>query len=266
MPFLRRADAQLHYEVVENALPCDTIFLHGNLAANVWWEPALAVWAREKQPGWNGRAILLEWRGCGQSREFRDFTLPALGADVAALVEELKAAPAALVGHSTGGLIGLYALQARPELFSRALMLDTVAPAGVQFDEATRAAFRQMSEDRAFASAIILSTIHGGSLSQEFRERIVDACFGVHPRIWAGVPDLLQAPAPALQPATIPTPTLVVHGRHDAVLPLAASQALAQALPHGQFLELADRGHCANVEDPAAFVSLAHSFLYPEKP
>src|SRR3990167_7665774 len=57
---------RLHYEIIENVLPFDTLFIHGNLASNRWWYPALGAW-KGKNSVLPRRAILAEWRGCGKS-------------------------------------------------------------------------------------------------------------------------------------------------------------------------------------------------------
>lgn len=263
MPYFERPGFSFHYEVVEGALPADTIFLHGNLAANLWWEPARELWQAKAKPEWQGRMVLAEWRGFGGSREFSGaLDLPTLGDDVNALVRGLKLQHPRLVGHSTGGVIALYALAAEPSLYDRALLLDSVTPEGVPFGPEALAAFAQMGKDRATCAAILLSTIHGGTLSAALRERIVDAAFNAHPAVWQGVPTMLRPPLPPLALERISCPVLVAHGEHDAVLPVAGARSLAQALPKGELQVLPGRGHCPNVEDPALFVGLAHDFLF----
>lgn len=260
MPFFSRPGLSLHYQVVDGVLPHDALFLHGNLGSNLWWEPAIAEWKKIRS-GETGRMILAEWRGCGESREFEGgLDLPTLSQDCNALLEHLGAKSVDLIGHSTGGLIGLHALAAEPARYRRALLLSPVAPEGIQFGPEMIEAFAQMSRDRDFCAAVILGTIHEGKLSEEFRQRIVDAAFGVSPKIWAGVPALLEHP-PALPLGQFNQPILVAHGAHDGVLPIQKSEALAKALPQGKFVRLEERGHCANVEDPAAFVALADKFL-----
>lgn len=263
MPFLDRPGFRLHYEVVENALPGDVLFLHGNLASNLWWEPAREQWAAKKNPSWKGRMILAEWCGCGASHEFEGaLDLPTLAADTNALADALGLQNVGLVGHSTGGIIALYAAKEAPRHYGRILLLDSVTPEGVPFGPEALGAFDQMSRDREFCAAVILGTIHGGNLSEEFRQRIVDATFGVNPRVWRGVPSMLKSPAPVLSLADIPQLTLVVHGEEDAVLPVKKAAAMAEALPRGEFRALPGRGHCPNVEDPALFVNVAHHFLF----
>ena len=58
-------DITMNYEVHLGMAPVDTLFIHGNLGSNRWWYPSLEIW--KSQPQGQGRMILAEWRGCGQS-------------------------------------------------------------------------------------------------------------------------------------------------------------------------------------------------------
>jgi pimeloyl-ACP methyl ester carboxylesterase len=59
--------------------------------------------------------------------------------------------------------------------------------------------------------------------------------------------------------ATIQTPTLVLHGRYDA-LPYAMSQALAAAFPNGRVVVL-ESGHFPYLEARDALLSAVSSFF-----
>jgi pimeloyl-ACP methyl ester carboxylesterase len=119
-----------------------------------------------------------------------------------------------------------------------------------------------MSQDKFFCGAVILGTIHGGDLSESFREKIVNTAFSVAPEVWRGVPEMMVNP-PKLAYHRITQPVLVAHGEKDHVLPKAASARLAEDLPQGRYLEIPGRGHCTNVEDPALFTRLVSDFLFP---
>jgi pimeloyl-ACP methyl ester carboxylesterase len=258
-----RPDFSMHYQVVDGLLPEDTLFLHGNLSSNLWWEPAVQEW--QKQGGGRGRAVLAEWRGCGNSRAFRGgLDLKTLAADCLALLDYLLMDKVNVVGHSTGGLIALHAMAQEPERFDRAFLLDPVSPEGLELPPEIASAFEQMSRDKLFCGAVILGTIHGGNLSESFRERIVNTAFSVAPEVWRGVPGMMVSP-PKLDYARLPHPVLVAHGEKDQVLPKAASARLAEALPQGAFREIPGRGHCTNVEDPALFTQLVNEFLHPPR-
>lgn len=266
MPYFENDGFRMHYEIVEGVVPTDTIFAHGNLASNAWWEPAVDVWKKQAKPGYNGRLILAEWRGCGKSTGpnlEHELNLDTLGADYNHLLDHLGASKANFVGHSTGCLIGLHALRARPDLYQRAVLLDPVGATGVQFGPEMYEAFTQMSQSREMCAAVILGTIHNApALSEELKKRIVDDCFGVHPLIWHGVPKMLHTADFRSDLPEISQPTLVLHGEHDALLPMKDSEYLAEHLKNGRFYQIPGRGHCCNVEDPNLFVMHAHQFLF----
>ena len=56
--------------------------------------------------------------------------------------------------------------------------------------------------------------------------------------------------SPALE--SIAVPTLVVHGAHDAIAPLAQGQELAARIPHAELMVLDDAGHVPIITRPAA--------------
>jgi pimeloyl-ACP methyl ester carboxylesterase len=260
MPHFQRPGFSMNFAVIDGLLPRDTLFLHGNLSSNLWWEPAIAEW--KKQDGGKGKAILAEWRGCGDSHAFEGgLDIQTLAADANALLENLGITNANIIGHSTGGLIALHALAARPGLYHRALLLDPVSPDGLELPPEIAGAFTQMSQDKDFCSAVILSTIHGGSLPEDFRQKIAAAAFGVNPAVWLGVPQMLTTPPP-LDTHKINHPVLVAHGELDNVLPKEKSRALAASLLKGKFMEISGRGHCTNVEDPERFTGIVDGFLY----
>ena len=69
----------MNVDIFEGLMPVDTLFIHGNLASNVWWRPTIEVLEKrlEKrqqnddfgnaEPLFRGRLICAEWRGCGLS-------------------------------------------------------------------------------------------------------------------------------------------------------------------------------------------------------
>lgn len=265
MPFFEHDGFRMHYEVHEGVVPMDTVFLHGNLASNAWWAPSVAIWKRQAKPGMKGRLICAEWRGCGKSNgpELpKDLRLDVLAADYNRLLAELEVTRANLVAHSTGGLIGLVAMRARPELYHRAVLLDPVGATGVQFGPEMYEAFTQMSQSKEMCAAVMMGTVYEAKISDELKERIVDDAFGVHPLIWHGVPKMLHDADFRSELKALDHPVLVLHGEHDGILPAEASVALAKGLKNGRFYEIPGRGHSCNVEDPELFVLHANQFLF----
>ena len=58
----------INYEVFDGLVPQTTLFIHGNLASNRWWHPAVSCFgARYTNQKNTGKVILAEFRGCGES-------------------------------------------------------------------------------------------------------------------------------------------------------------------------------------------------------
>jgi 3-oxoadipate enol-lactonase len=265
MPYFEHDSLRMHYEIHEGLVPMDTVFLHGNLASNAWWEASVEVWKKQAKPGAKGRLILAEWRGCGKSTGPNlegELKLKTLGEDYNQLLDHLGSKKANLVGHSTGCLIGLHAMRMRPELYHRAVLLDPVGATGVQFGPEMYEAFTQMSQSREMCTAVMMGTIHNAQLSEEIKTRIIEDAFGVHPLIWHGVPKMLHDVDFRSELPQIAQPTLVLHGEHDTLLPMEASEYLAKNLKNGRFYQIPGRGHSCNVEDPNLFVLHTHQFLF----
>ena len=256
---------EMNYEIHEGVLPMDTVFLHGNLASNAWWQPALEIWKSQAKPGLEGRAIFAEWRGCGDSAAPAspdELSIELMAEDYNNLLEQLGVNRACLVGHSTGGLIGLLALMKRPSLYHRAFLLDSVAADGFQFTQAARDAFVGMSKDRDLCAMILGSTIHNNDATSTLFQALVDDAFRISKHNWLGVPDALGQIDVTARLQDVKTPVCVAHGEHDLLLPKEKSIAMAAGLPNGKFLEIKGQGHCANVENPKHFVSIVNEFLY----
>lgn len=255
----------MNFEVQFSLFPMDTVFIHGNLASNTWWEPSIEIWKQPQKPNYEGRAILGEWRGCGKSdapKAESDLHPAAIADDYIEALREMGVKKACIVGHSTGGLIALFALMNAPELFDRAVLLDPVSAKGIQFDSSMYDAFTQMSKDRDFCSLVMNGTIHGNDPAHPRFQKIVDEAHLAARQLGHGVLNSLKDVDITEKLSTILHPVLVLHGEHDNVLPKEGSIALADGLPNGRFLELQGQGHSANMENPALFVKLTNEFLF----
>lgn len=255
----------MNVDVAEAVLPLDTIFLHGNLASNTWWEPALAEWKSQAKPGLEGRFIAAEWRGFGRSdapKSEDELHPERLAEDYIQLCATMGVKKACLVGHSTGGIIALYAMLKAPQLFDRAVLLDSVGATGVQFGPEMYAAFTQMSQDRAVTEAVMHSTIHGNDMKSPLFQRIVDDTFGSAKINWHGVPKMLHVTNISRDLEKIQNKILVLHGEHDPIIPVESSRVLAAGLPNAKLEILSGQGHSTNVENPKLFVSKVNEFLF----
>ena len=135
-----------------------------------------------------------------------------------------------VVGHSTGGLIALQAMALEPELFSKALLLDTVAADGVKLEPEMLEAFKKMSIDRDFCETVMASTVHGCHLKDPIVQGIVDDAFRVNKLIWTSIPENLTRTDLRTQVKRLQQPTLVLHGEVDQILPIEGARVMSRKL------------------------------------
>lgn len=258
--------AEIHYEIIEGVLPENTLFIHGNMASNGWWYPSEQVWAQQSKRALTGAMILVEFRGCGKStppRSQADVDMKLFADDFIGLTRSLNRGKLNLVGHSTGGLIAALMLAKAPELFNKAVLLDSVGAKGVKFQESMTAAFEQMKTDKPLVAIVLGSTIYQNNPETDFFKQIVvehgfHACQTVGDKVLRAL-DGLNVES---EMKTVTHPVLVLHGEHDQLLPVADSQALAALMKNSTFETIPGQGHCANVENPEKFVGIVNRFLF----
>jgi proline iminopeptidase len=242
------------------------------------------------------RLIFYDQRGGGRSRaeDRTPVTWQTHVEDLAALVRELSLEPLTLVGYSWGGLLALlYSITAaggfrdQGVAFSSAMdgappparmVLICPAPATgelrAQFSEelarrqrapwireerAAIAASRLRERDPAAYAKRIFELGVAGYFADPARARELTP-FRIVGRVQQSVWESLAGYDLTQQLPLIQAPTRVLHGAHDAI-PLASSELIASALPHGELVVLDESAHVPYVEGQAAFFAAVREFL-----
>jgi pimeloyl-ACP methyl ester carboxylesterase len=257
-----------NHQRVQGVLPKTTLFIHGNLASNLWWQPSLEVIQSQAGEGQKGDFIAAEWWGCGQSphAEREEQLNPwEMAKEYLKLMDTLQLSePIHVVGHSTGGIIALCALSLAPERFDRAVLLDPVSLQGVDLDPEILVAFETMSSNKDLCAQVLQTTIEGVQLDDPLFQQIVSDAAGVGKVNWKGVPQQLDNFDMRAEAANINNPVLILHGEKDVTLPAKGSQQMAEILPQGEFELIPGQGHSFNIENPQAFVDRMASYLFAE--
>lgn len=259
------AGAQFHFEVFEDVLPSNTIFLHGNLASNRWWYPALEQIKRQKNPNWKGKAIFAEFLGCGKSsapKTADDVNMRAFAEEFLNLVKTNNFGPVNVVGHSTGGLIAALMMAQAPETVKSGLLLDPVGAQGVKFDNSMLDAFAQMKVNKELVAMVMGSTIYQNKPESDFfKQVVVEDAFHAVQTVGPWVLQALDGFDCRQELARAQQPCLVLHGEHDLLLPIEDSRNLAALMKNAKFEVVKDQGHCTNAENPAKFVEIMLKFM-----
>ena len=153
----------LHVEVdgPEDGTP--VLFLHGvGSSAKTWeWLPHEVTQGR--------RIVRIDQRGHGRSDHATGtYVLARYGADAIAVLREVGAGPALLVGHSLGGVVAWWVAQNHPELVTAVLLEDPPLLAG-ETPERDAGRFRDVFHT---VKATILDHRERGLSEEELEERI----------------------------------------------------------------------------------------------
>jgi pimeloyl-[acyl-carrier protein] methyl ester esterase len=200
--------------------------------------------------------------GGGSTCDFSVARVPGDHLELAASALSRVGAPAHVVGWSLGAMVALELARAEPELVT-SLALVGATDRFVARDDRIGWSPRVLSRMRAR-----LATEAGGVVGDLDRRM-----FGPAERARGEDERWLAARAAELQPVvaldaglayletfevdggSIRVPTRLLHGRDDAVCPVAGAERLAHSLPHGTLTIWDDVGHAPFWTRPAAFAA-----------
>lgn len=225
-------------------------------------------WARQLEDLSDARRVIAwDCPGYGESADFpggrptpHDFAKTLLAALDAAAVGDFD-----LVGHSMGGAVAPWAARLAPMRVGRLALSATKVAFGADdpsgYDR--RLAERRQMDDRTFGRARATGMV--GADSPVFDD--VAAIAGdIRLSGYEGAVALLkQADNRAILP-TVEQPTLVIAGARDAIAPIEATRAVADAVPGARHETVADAAHAAYMEQPRAYNALLRAFLDDDKP
>lgn len=210
------------------------------------------------------RVIAVDAPGFGES------PLPAGGAsiaaqadDVAALLDGLGIARAAVLGMSMGGYAALAFAVQHPDRTAALVLCDTRADGDPPAMRAARngavARIRDLGVDAYLPGSIprLLSPAAPPALWAHLLAR-------AEPRaasLIAGIEALRDRPDRTAQLAALRCPTLVVRGAGDQVTPVEAMQVLADGIGGARFVTLPGAGHLSHVEAPGPFLEAVGPFV-----
>src|ERR1700733_6209306 len=203
------------------------------------------------QPGY-GKTPKLDW-----IMNFRD-----LAGFYSQVVRELKLDPVDVVGYSAGGFIAAEMVAADPRIFSKMIL---VAPMGIKpaageimdiFPITMRTHLRATVADPAGTPEFL--KLYGGGMTPGQFEAFEEAPAGPGRMGWE--PYMHNPALPHLLRGT-KTPTLLVWGTSDGVVPRGCIDAYKQAIPGAQVATIEKVGHRPEIENSTEFVKIVSRFL-----
>ena len=254
------------------------LVIHGGLGLDhSYFQP----WFDPLQSGF--QVIYPDMRGNGRSAAAfdPDFTIEKMADDLEALRISLGLKQWAVLGHSYGGFIAqAYALK-YPEAVSHLILVDTSPAPALILGDARAILGPKMNQTIGQASFMLgklanRTAPEGGD--EEFKtlwhyvlplyfdsfaiERLISddkTVYREHAFVVGAQRTFGLDNRPAL--AKLMIPTLVVVGRQDGILPMAHSEALANAIPKAKLVVFEDSGHFPFIEERDHFVEVVRGFL-----
>jgi esterase len=232
------------------------VCIHGASSSAIAWAGAAAELSRL------GRVVLYDRRGATRSErpDSYDGSVASHAEDAAALIAELDAAPAVVMGRSYGGEIATALALDRPDLVRALILLDGVPPT---LDDEAQAWTEELcaavedavpSGPEAVLEALFDRVAGEGALAsfpEELREMFVDNA----PVVVAEVRPPYFAPTEA-ELARIDVPTLLVLPAEPLPGMTRATERMAAALPNAR-LVVVPGGHIVDPTEPAVLEFVA---------
>ena len=242
------------------------IFVHGFGTDQSAWRDVVAAFANDY------RIVLLDNAGAGGADpgafvQHRYLDLRQYVADLIEVTEAVGAADAILVGHSVGAMVGLLAAVARPELYSK-LILIGASPRYLD-EPGYRGGFSDADLEALYAA---VSTGY-----PEWAERY--SASAMPPER----PDLARDFAASLRAippdhaltvlcsifqsdhradlARVRQPTLIVQARNDIAVPGEVAQFIHDSIPGSQLVVIEASGHLPHISAPTLVVDAIATFL-----
>jgi pimeloyl-ACP methyl ester carboxylesterase len=267
MPLAKANGIALYYEVHGKGEPLLMIMGLGANATN--WDAQIPALSREY------RVIVFDNRGAGRSEKPLDaYSMPQMADDAAALLDKLQIASAHVFGMSMGGMIAQELVLRHPGRV-RSLVLGATMAGGSGAVHPSPATIQQFVTLAGAPMAEAVETGLGLFYSEAYiaanRKQLIA-------RAMKNLP--LMAPAHALQKQAmavlsfnaqprlrqIGSPTLLLHGTSDRIVPFPNSAVLLQGIAGSRLIDYPGAGHGFIMEHADAVNAAVLEFLRSRTP
>jgi len=205
------------------------------------------------------RVITPDMRGFGQSLAKGDLTtMEQMADDLTGLLDALGIQePVVLGGLSMGGYVAFQFWRKYAARLCGLILCDTKAEADTPEVAVNRRATaeRLLGEGLAPIADTMLPKLFSETTRQRHPkviERVRHSILAADPRgIAAAARGMAERPDMTASLGQIQCPTLVLVGQNDPLSPPAMMRTMSEAIPDAEFVEIANAGHMAPLENPA---------------
>ena len=250
MPFIKRGEVRLYYEVHGQGTPL--LLSHGFSSTSSMWRGQIDAFSQRF------KLIIWDMRGHGKSDYPEDpnaYSESQTVEDMACLLDHVDGKGKAIVGGlSLGGYMSLAFYRVYPDRVTALLIVDT----GPGFKkDAARDAWNQTAEK----TAMRFETDGLAPLQSSSPERSMVTHRNSKGLALAARGMLTQRNAAVINSlSNVRVPSLVVVGADDTPF-LAASEYMVAKIPNAKKVVIPSAGHASNIDQPQAFNKALVSFL-----
>jgi pimeloyl-ACP methyl ester carboxylesterase len=241
------------------------ILLHGFGASLETWEP----WAKALSGSYRVIRFDLPGSGLTGADPAGDYTDARAMKILNGLMDQLGVSRAVLIGNSLGGRIAWNFAASYPDRVTRLVLVspDGFASPGFEYDKAPDVPLMMQALPYVAPRGMLKSNLaaayaHPENLPETTVTRYRDMMLapGVRTAMLARMGQtILRDPAPILR--RIQTPTLLLWGEQDGMIPISNSADYMRDLPHATLVPLPGLGHVPFEEDPARSLAPVTRFL-----
>lgn len=262
MPIAHVNGIELYYEEFGSGDP--VILIPGLGGVGAGWGSQIPLFAKEF------RTIIVDHRGCGKSSAPETgYTIAQHAADIASLLRYLDAAPAHVVGVSTGGAAGQVMALDHSDTVRSLVLVASWGRTDARFRhlfETRKAVLAQLGPEAAMQLASLI--LYSPSYYREHWEQWQEFARQIkkHPPdrdIAVKRIDMIIAHDILDRLAEVRCPTRVVVGNLDMVTPVYLSEELRDCIPGSDLDVISGAGHSVYAEKPAEFFAAVRQFLRP---
>jgi pimeloyl-ACP methyl ester carboxylesterase len=197
------------------------------------------------------RALAMDQRGHGDADKPADgYSLTDFAEDITAFLDAIGLPSAVLVGSSSGGYIAQQVAISSPERVHGLVLVGS--PRSLRGRPSFADEVDRLTDpiSRAWVKGSLTWFPRFHDVPEWYIEARVDDGLRMPARVWRQALAGLTEATPPTEAGTIDTPTLIIWGGRDELLPRADGDALAAAIPDSRLLVYSDTGHLVLWEQP----------------
>jgi 3-oxoadipate enol-lactonase len=257
MPMLQLDTLHMHYEL-DGPREAPVLVLSNSLGTT------LDMWAPQVDAlRWKFRLLRYDTRGHGASSAIPGpYRLEQLGRDVLAMLDALDIERAHFCGISLGAITGLWLGVNAPERLNKLVVCDGAPRVGTVDGWKARAHLVLAEGMAEVADGAASRWFTPGFIRQrpERVDMVLRQLRASPPGGYAACCEALALADLRAEIGRIVTPTLVIHGKHDPVIPLEDARFIVEQVAGARLVEL-EASHLSNVEAADAFNEALVAFL-----